>query len=81
MASEANDSIVPLHTPWQQEATPQLSAGTDDVMDNVRLRVEGIIRRAFTRSGRSMATFRHNTDWSMPGRPAYRRFMAVVHPI
>ena len=80
MASGAHGSFVSLHAPWQQEATPQLSADTGDVMDKVRRRLEDIIRSAFTRSGRSMATFCHNTEWSVPGSPAYHRFMAAVHP-
>lgn len=78
-ASEGGPRIVSLHALWDQEATPQLRAGTDDVMADVRLGVEGIIRSAFTRSGRFMATFHHNPR-SVPGSPAYDRFMDAVDP-
>ncbi len=78
-ASEGSLRVVSLHTPWQQETTPQLSAHTHDVMADARRRVEVITHRAFTQCGRSILTFHHNTS-STPGSPAYCRFMAAVHP-
>jgi hypothetical protein len=45
-------SIGSRHTSWQQEVTSKLSGqGTDNVMQNVRLHIEDIIRKAFERSG------------------------------
>jgi hypothetical protein len=72
--------IVSLFAPWQQQATPQLSADTPDVMADVRLSVENITGHAFTSSGRLMGTFVHNPHVSGPGSPAYDRFVAAVRP-
>ena len=72
--------IVSLFAPWQQLATPQLSADTPNVMADMLLSVEDITRRAFTRSGRFMGSFVYNPHLSGRDSAAYKRFMAAACP-
>jgi hypothetical protein len=68
--------IVSLFAQWQQQATPQPSAHTPDVMADVLLQVKHMTRHAFERSGCFMGSFVHNPQLAA----AYERFMAAACP-